>query len=296
MKQSIHEKYCVISGATSGIGLACMELLLSERWKVIGIGRSNGKITYLKKLLGEKYGFQNLAFCQADLSIQKEVKKAALSIKTILEEWQVDCLDGLLNNAGTVPYWQTLTPEGIDTQWAVNHLAHFLLTNELIDLLLRTSMSRIVTVSSGSHYRGKMHWDDIQLFKRYSPLKAYEQSKLANVLFTAELDKRLGDFPQIRAFTADPGLVRTNIGLKSNSPIAHLTWKVRRRGGISPEKSAEGIVFLLNDPSIQDAEEIYWKHGKAKDPNPKGLDRKDAARLWKISSTMCGIKEEKGNG
>lgn len=290
MKQPLEEKCFVISGATSGIGLACAERLLSLGARVIGIGRSSEKISQLKKLLSEKYGFPNLAFCQADLSVQKEVRKAAFSIRSILAEWQADCLDGLLNNAATVPYWQTLTPEGFDTQWAVNHLSHFLLTNELIDLLLASSMSRVVTVSSGSHYRGKMHWEDIQLFESYSPLKAYEQTKLANVLFTAELDRRLADVTQVRAFAADPGLVKTDVGLKSNSPIAHLAWKIRRRKGIEAAEAAKGIVFLLTDPSIQTAQDIYWKLGKPKEPNPDALNADSARQLWLVSARMCGLR------
>jgi len=290
MKQPLEEKCFVISGATSGIGLACAERLLSQGARVIGIGRSKEKTNHLNSYLGEKFGLHNLEFCLADLSIQKEVKHAASCIKKILQEWQTDCLDGLLNNAGTVPFWQTLTPEGFDTQWAVNHLSHFLLTHELLHPLASAPMSRIVTVSSGSHYRGKMHWNDIQLFENYSLLKAYEQSKLVNVLFTAELDRRLADVPQARAFAADPGLVKTDVGLKSNSPIAHLAWKIRRRKGIEAAEAAKGIVFLLTDPSIQTAQDIYWKHGKPKEPNPDALNADSARQLWLISERMCGLR------
>jgi NAD(P)-dependent dehydrogenase (short-subunit alcohol dehydrogenase family) len=197
-------------------------------------------------------------------------------------------LDGLINNAGTFTYWQKLTPEGFETQWAVNHLAPFLLTNLLVPLLEKKKDARVVTVSSGSHYNARLNWSDIQGLGRYNPLKAYKHSKLANVLFTAELNRRLGTDSSLRAFAADPGLVNTGIGEKSTSRIAQRIWAQRRKKGIPPAQSAAGIIQLL-DVDLENSEDLYWKHGKAKKPNPFALNRDHGWRLWEISARMTGI-------
>jgi NAD(P)-dependent dehydrogenase (short-subunit alcohol dehydrogenase family) len=122
-------------------------------------------------------------------------------------------------------------------------------------------------------------------------MRAYAQSKLANVLFTLELNRRLGPASSVRAFAANPGLVKTDIGLKGNPRLVGWMWKVRRASGISPKESARGLVYLLGEPSIQQAPEIYWKDGIPKSPSPYALDEKSARRLWALSEKMCGIKK-----
>ncbi len=231
-----------------------------------------------------------IKFLVADLSLQSEVIRLAKDIRATLAGWSRSSLDVLINNAATVPFWQTLTPEGFDMQWAVNHLAPFLLTCQLLPLLKLAPAGRVVTVSSASHYHTKLNWDDIQLRRHYNPLRAYNQTKLANVLFTLELNRRLRADSHVRAFAADPGLVNTALGLKSNSFIARRVWDIRRRGGITPEESAKGIVYLASEPSIQDATDIYWKHGKPQRPSTYALNSEAAAQLWKLSSQMCGLE------
>lgn len=289
MDKSLIGKSYLITGATSGIGYATAESLLKCGAYVLGVGRSKERCKMATMKLQLHNPNAKIDYFVADLSIQSQIQNISLEIRNKLQETGKKCLDGLLNNAGTVPFWQKITPEGFDLQWAVNHLAGFLLTNKLLDLLIKAPVARIVTVSSGSHYNTKMNWEDIQLFKRYNPLTAYKHTKLANVLFTAELDHRLKEHENIRAFAADPGLVKTDIGLKSKSRIASIIWKIRRKGGISSEESAKGIVFLLSEPSIQEAKEIYWKHCKPKAPNPFALEKNSMNRLWKISEKMCGF-------
>lgn len=175
-------------------------------------------------------------------------------------------------------------------QWAVNHLAPFLLTHELLPLLQAAPAARVVSVSSGSHYNTKLNWPDIQLFRHYRPLQAYKQTKLANVLFSAEFNRRQGSNSQVRAFAADPGLVNTEIGLKSNSFIARWAWDLRRRGGVTPEKAAKGIHYLLTEPSIQKSGEVYWKNGHPKSPSAYALNPEAARQLWELSARMCGVE------
>jgi NAD(P)-dependent dehydrogenase (short-subunit alcohol dehydrogenase family) len=233
-----------------------------------------------------------VAYCIADLSIQQQIRVLAQQIRKQLTDWGLSSLDGLINNAGTFTFWQTLTAEGFEMQWAVNYLAGFLLTHELLPLLKAAPWARVVTVSSGSHYGMKLQWDDIQMRRRYRPLRAYRQSKLANVLFTAELNRRLGPDATVRAFAADPGLVNTKIGSKGNPALVRWIWDSRSKRGLLPEESAQGVVFLATKPSIQSSTEIYWKHSQPKPPDPYTLDVGAARRLWSLSAQMCGIQPE----
>ena len=199
-------------------------------------------------------------------------------------------IDVLINSAGLHSTTRILTKAGFETVLCVNHLAPFLLTHELLPLLKAAPAARVITVSSASHYNTRLNWEDIQLRRHYSPLRAYNQTKLANVLFTVELNRRLGSGSTVHAFAADPGLVNTEIGLKSNSFLARWLWDIRRRGGITPEESAKGIFYLATEPSIQNAAEPYWKHGHPQAPSPYAQNSQAARQLWDLSAQMCGIE------
>ncbi|MEZ0395555.1 MAG: SDR family NAD(P)-dependent oxidoreductase [Anaerolineales bacterium] len=278
------EKLFVVTGATSGIGLAVTEALVKQGVFVIGVGRNPERAAALEARL--RGGCRLLT---ADLALQSQVRALAAALRGEVEAAGRRWLDGLINNAGVFTFRRTLTAEGIEMQWAVNHLAPFLLTNELLPLLAAAPQARVVTVSSGSHYRTRLRWHDLQLRRFYNGLLAYKQTKLCNVLFTLELRRRLGPGSRVQAFAADPGLVFTEMGFKGNPRLVRWIWALRRRGGITPAESAAGIVFLALEPSIQQAAEIYWKHGRPKAPDPAGLDLEAAHRLWEISARMCGL-------
>jgi NAD(P)-dependent dehydrogenase (short-subunit alcohol dehydrogenase family) len=292
MENSSSGKSVVVTGATSGIGLAVAELLASQGAYVIGVGRSVEHCREVESRLRAAHPEGRVVYCVADLSLQSQVREVAAQIREKIGSNGTSGLDGLVNNAGTFTYWLTLTPEGFEMQWAVNHLAGFLLTHELLPLLQEAPAARVVTVSSMSHYMGRMHWDDIQLRRRYNGLRAYRQTKLANVLFTLELNRRMGAQSSLRAFAADPGLVNTDIGAKGNPGFVGWLWKQRAAGGISPEKSARGLAYLVSEPSIQKTPEIYWMHGVPKKPGKRALDEASARRLWALSEQMCGIETE----
>lgn len=288
---SLKEKTYVVSGATSGIGLSVAEGLIRGGASVIGVGRQPERCAQVEERLRALHPDSGrAAVLLADLSIQANVRRLARDVRRTLADWGFAALDGLINNAATVPFWQTLTPEGFDMQWAVNHLAPFLLTHELLPLLKAAPTGRVVTVSSGSHYNARLNWDDIQLFRHYNPLRAYGQTKLANVLFTFELNRKLGAQSTVHAFAADPGLVNTELGLKSNSFLARWIWDWRRRGGISPEETSKGIVYLATEPSIQSSTEVYWKHSQPKAPSVYALNPQAAQQLWELSAQMCGLE------
>ena len=289
MTEKDTKKTYIITGATSGIGLAIMEGLAEKKHDLIGIGRSPERCKVQSERLQDLFPTNKIEYLVADLSNQGDIRRAVSDIDRVIADWRKDGLDGLINNAGTFTYWQTLTEDGFETQWAVNHLAPFLLTNLLLPQLLKKTNARVITVSSGSHYSARLNWADLQGTERYNPLKAYKQSKLANVLFTAELNRRLGPGSPVRAFAADPGLVNTGIGEKSNNWIAKKIWGRRRKKGIPAAQSAAGIIHLL-DENLENQEAPYWKHGEAKKPNPFALDGDHGWRLWEISAQMTGVK------
>lgn len=289
MQTNLKDKTFVITGATSGIGLATAETLAEAGADVIGIGRSPERCRDAEWRLRSISPDIEVDYIAADLSLQGEVRRAAADVRRRLEMQEKDHLDGLVNNAATFSYWFTQTAEGVELQWAVNHLAAFLLTRELLPLLEAAPAARVVTVSSDSHYGARLNWNDVQLRRRYNGLSAYGNTKLANILFTLALRQRLGAASSVRAFAADPGLVKTDIGFKGTPPLAGWVWKWRRSGGIEPRQAAEGIAFLATDPSIHDSEELYWKHGQPKRASRRAVDAAAAQRLWEISARLCGV-------
>ena len=292
MEMDLSNKTFVVTGASSGIGQATAEMLLRQGAFVIGIGRSEEHCREAEKRIRRTSPDAQVHYIVADLSIQREVHQLADRVEQILGSQGQPFLDGLVNNAGTFTYWLTLTPEGIETQWAVNHLAPFLLTRQLLPLLQAAPLGRVVNISSDSHYSARLDWNDLQLRRHYNGLLAYGNTKLANILFTHEFNRRLGPQSMVRAFAADPGLVQTDIGLKGTPSIARWVWKIRRSGGISPEEAAKGVVFLLTEPSIQNAPDLYWKQCRPKKASRNALDGAAAARLWALSEQMCGIQVE----
>jgi NAD(P)-dependent dehydrogenase (short-subunit alcohol dehydrogenase family) len=281
----------VVTGATSGIGYALAQTLLKERAAIIGVGRSKERCGQAEQRLRSQFPEAQLAYCVADLSLQREVRQLAQEIGDILRAWDAPGLDGLVNNAGAFTFWRTITAEGFETQWAVNHLAPFLLTHKLLPLLQLSEKAKVITVSSGSHRNIALNWDDIQLLRFYNPLRAYKQTKLANVLFTLELNRRLGPNSNVRAFAADPGLSNTGMGEKTGFILAGWYWQYRRRKGIPAEESAAGIASLLLNPQAAESGEIYWKHGSPVAPDPHALDPVASERLWRISASMCNLDE-----
>jgi NAD(P)-dependent dehydrogenase (short-subunit alcohol dehydrogenase family) len=293
MDADLKEKTFVVTGATSGIGLAAARLLAERGAFLIGVGRSAERCAQAESLLRSAYPHAHVQYFVADLSEQLQIRRLAAGIRAHLAGHQLYSLDGLINCAGTFTFWKTLTPEGFEMQWAVNHLAHFLLTHELLPLLQAAPAGRVVTVSSGSHYNTRLRWNDIQLMRGYFCLQAYQQTKLCNVLFTAELNRQLGNKSTLRAFAADPGLVNTDMGLKGNPALVRWIWIIRRHSGVPAGQAAGGVVYLATEPSIQNSPEIYWRDGYPKAPNPYALDEEAGERLWKLSEQMCGIEPGK---
>jgi len=143
-------------------------------------------------------------------------------------------------------------------------------------------------VSSGSHYTGRMHWKDVGMRRFYNGLAAYDQSKLACVLFARELARRLGPGSAVSVAAVDPGLVSTDIGLKGTNALVRLVWRLRAHRGVSAAESAATVAWLALDPSVGPRSGLYWKECRVETPSRRAQDDRDAARLWDLGGRMCG--------
>ncbi len=287
------EKIVVITGATSGIGLATAGKMAGKGAIVIGVGRSSIRCGKAESKIITEYPDAKVQYFVADLSSLKQVRELAEQIRDAIRNLGKNHIDVLVNNAGTFSSWYVSTPEGFELQFAVNHLASFLLTRKLLPLLEYSTAGKVITVSSGSHYRTRMHWKDVMMRRHYNCLSAYKQSKLANVLFTKELNRRLGPDSTVRAYAVDPGLVNTDIGLKGTAGIVKWVWEKRKRKGTSAQIPASTITYLIENPDVHNSWHIYWKDCKPKAPSRYSQRDKEAIRLWELSEKMCGLS---GNG
>lgn len=280
-------RIAVVTGATAGIGHAAAKLLVQSGIRVIGVGRDKERCRTAKAAIVSANAGADIEYVTGDLSTTGSVREIAGQIKNLLGDGRLDIL---MNVAGTVSTRQISTPEDCELQFAVNHLAPFLLTKELLPCLLKAPDARILVVSSRSHYRTRIRWSDVMMRRRYSCLTAYKQSKLCNVLFAAELTRRLYG-TSATVYTIDPGLTDTEIGLKNTSGIEHLIWKLRRRGGNPPEIPAGYMVAIATRPEYAGKSGLYWLRDAHKKPSRTARDPRQAVRLWELSEQLCGIDD-----
>lgn len=295
-KAAATAKTIAVTGATSGIGLAAVKALVQNGAYVIGTGRSDERCRAAEQEVRSNCPDAKISYLTADLSSLSEVRRLASDIRKTLAKDGFSQLDVLINNAGAVSSWYVSTVDGFELQFAVNHLAPFLLTHELIPLLEKSQAGTVICTSSGSHYRTRLRWNDIMLRKRYNTLLAYKQTKLANVLFVTELNRKLAaSGSSIKAFALDPGLVNTDIGFKGTSGIVKKVWQLRSKGGTPPEVPARSMAYLALDPAPRLSGKIYWKDCGPKDPSRYSQDPDAAKRLWELSEKMCGIAGRKSS-
>lgn len=282
-------KIAVVTGSTAGIGLAAAIMLAGAGVAIIGVGRSQERCDKARAAILAAHPDAKVVYVLADLSKQAQVRTLAEDIKKVLKEWKSDHLDLLVNDAGTYSGKYRLTEDGAEYTLAVNHFAGFLLTHELLPMLAKAPDARILTVSSGSHYRTKLNVDRINHPLIYIGLGAYKVSKLANVLFTYEFNRQFAS-TQMMAFAVDPGLVNTDIALKNTDALSRFVWRIRRNSGTSPEVPAQTILHLAEMQIQMSLHDFYWKDSHPKQPSRAALDVKTAKELWNESDHVCGIK------
>ena len=220
----------------------------------------------------------------ADLSSQAEVRRLAAEVLDAYPR-----LDVLVNNVGG--FWATrhVTADGLERTFAVNHLAAFLLTELLLDRLKASAPARVVTVSSGAQSMGTIDFEDLQGERNYSGQTAYNQSKLANVMFTYELARRL-DGSGVTATVLHPGVVRTGFGAEDPSLIFKVLVPLWRPFMKTPQQGAATSIYLASSPKVEGVTGTYFANGRPQSSNKASYDTAAAARLWQVSADLVGLK------
>jgi NAD(P)-dependent dehydrogenase (short-subunit alcohol dehydrogenase family) len=272
-------KTVLITGATDGIGKQAAKELAKMGARTVLVGRSEDRCKQAVEEVIDFSGNQQASYLLADLSSMDEVKALAEKFVT-----NFDRLDVLINNAGGSFLNRQITVDGFEKTFALNHLAYFLLTSLLLDMLKANAPSRVINTSSGSHYRGKIHFGDIHLKRSYLVLRAYSQSKLANVMFTIALARRCKGSGVIAA-SLHPGLVRTGIFRKVKG-VGPLVEKFLLRRAISVEEGTETLTFLASTAESNLENGSYYFQKKVRTTAPLSLDVEAQERLWTKSEEL----------
>jgi NAD(P)-dependent dehydrogenase (short-subunit alcohol dehydrogenase family) len=265
----------LVTGSTDGIGRATAMELAGRGAKVLLHGRDSEKGRAVLEEIRRRTGNDNLGFFKADFSSQRQVRRLAAEVKE-----SQDRLHLLINNAGTFSSQRRLTEDGLEITFAVNHLAPFVLTHELLDLLEKSAPSRIVTVASVAHWNAKVDWNNLQGERRYDGFQAYALSKLGNILFTYALARRLQEQGmRVTANCLHPGVIRT---------------KLLRAGfgdypGATPEEGAKTSVYLASSPDVENVSGLFFENRRPTRSSPQSYDRELQERFWQISMALAKL-------
>lgn len=286
MHVSMTGRICLITGATSGIGAATAEALVQRGATVVLLGRDRAKCEVTTDSL-RRLGGGPVDFLVADLSVQSEVHRLASEFQQKYPHLHV-----LVNNASAIFLRRTETVDGIESTFALNHLAYFLLTNLLLDRLKASAPARVINVSSIGHaHVNGINFDDLQWRRSYRGFKAYHQSKLANLMFTYELARRLrGTGVTVNAL--HPGMVTTNIG-RNNGWL----WRIGKPIGdryfgfkyVTAAEGAQTVVYLASSPEVEGVTGRYFDDRKPVESSTASRDETAAARLWQMCDELTGL-------
>jgi NAD(P)-dependent dehydrogenase (short-subunit alcohol dehydrogenase family) len=273
----------LITGGTGGIGKATAVGLAAMGAHVTITGRDAGRAETAAREIGAAAGGAEVDAFAADLSSQAEVRRLAAEVLARLPR-----LDVLVNNVGG--YWNTrhVTADGLERTFALNHLAAFLLTNLLLDRLRETAPARVVTVASNAQAMGRIDFDDLQGKRDYSGARAYNQSKLANVLFTYELARRLRG-TAVTANALHPGLVSTSFGAEDPGHAQRLFVPLLRPVMKSPARGAGTSIHLASAPELEQVTGRYFANSRPRRSSSRSYDEDVAARLWQVSAEPVGL-------
>jgi NAD(P)-dependent dehydrogenase (short-subunit alcohol dehydrogenase family) len=278
---NMNGKTVIITGANQGIGKASAIALGKMGARLVLVCRNEAKAREAIVDI-EKAGAKDVELIVGDLGSQKDVRRIAAEFLA-----KHDRLDVLLNNAGLLVPTRRTSVDGIEETIAINHLGPFLLTNLLLGVIKKTPHARVVTVSSRAHRGGRMHWDDIQLTHGYSAIKAYGQSKLANILFTRELAKRL-EGSGATANCLHPGVIASGFGQTYGGVISVLV-KMAKPFLATTEDGAKTQVWLCASPEVESITGKYFEKCAEAKPTRFALEEAAPARLWEMSEKLVGI-------
>jgi NAD(P)-dependent dehydrogenase (short-subunit alcohol dehydrogenase family) len=275
-------KICMVSGATSGFGAVTARELAHLGANVIVLGRDRKKCARQVERIRRETGSPVEAMV-ADLSSQREIRQLAEDFRSRFAR-----LDVLVNNAASYFMRREITVDGLEMTFALNHLAPFLLTSLLLDRLEASSSARVVNLSSNAHTVGKIDFEDLQSERRYERLEAYSRSKLANLLFTYELARRLKG-SRVTVNAVNPGSAATNLGSDNGWVRGWLRVKLRNQFKgylISAEEGAKSSIYLASSPELEGVTGRYFLHCKEVPSSVASYDRAIAERLWRVSEDL----------
>lgn len=276
-------RVCLVTGATNGIGRATAQALAASGATVVVHGRNREKAEQTVAAIRQATGNAGIESIVADLSALDQVRAMAAELHNRHYRLHV-----LVNNAGLWALDRRTTSDGFEAHFGINHLAPFLLTNLVLDLLKAAAPARIVTVSSNMHRRGRIDFADLQSEQSYRGTAAYSASKLANVLFTIELARRL-EGTGLTANSLHPGAVATGLGA-DNTGIAALAWKLDKLFMMSPEKGARTSVYLAQSAAVDGISGRYFVDRREAPAAPAAQDSTTPARLWEVSAELAGLQ------
>ena len=281
--KSMRDKICVVTGATSGIGEETAKALALKGGFVIIVGRDLTKCVATVKRIKRFTGSTLVDYMCTDLSDLKQVRKLADELKQ-----NYDHIDVLVNNAGAYIKTPYQSADGYEMTFALNYLSPFLLVSLLIDMLKKSEQGRIINVSSNAHFKGKIQLDDLQSKQQFEGLDVYAQSKLAILLFTNELARRLKN-THITVNALHPGLVATNFGKNNGWLRFYLRRVIKGRYELSALDGARTSIYLATSPEVAHITGAYFVDGKQVKSSEDSYDQKLAKQLWDVSESLSAI-------
>ena len=274
----------IVTGASNGIGRSTALGLARLGTTLVMVCRSRERGEAARRWISELAGNVSLDLLVADLSSQRQIHALAAEF---LDRY--DRLDVLINNAGVLMGHRSVTEDGLETTFAVNHLAYYLLTTLLLERLEESAPSRVVNVASVAHERGRLRFDDLQGEGRYGAVRAYAQSKLANVAFTYELARRF-ETSGVTANCLDPGAIRSGLG-KGSGGLAPRYWRLRQPFLAPEAQGADTPIYLASSLEVSGVSGGYWANRKLKMSSKRSYDQDDARRLWDVSEELTASTE-----
>ncbi len=278
-------KVCLVTGATSGIGKVTANALATQGAEVIIAARNQQKAAETIHWIKSETANEAVHYLLADFSDLQQVRQLVGAFKERFSR-----LDVLVNNAGSFFNTRRETPYGVEKTFLVNHLAPFFLTNLLLETLRDSAPARIVNVSSDGHKQGIMDFDDLGFQRGYFGMKAYARSKLANILFTYELTRRLVD-SKVTANALHPGHVATDIWKTDFSFFGPILKRAMGLFALTPEQGADNTIYLASSPQVEGVTGKYFVKRESVQSSPLSYDVGVAHRLWEVSENLTGLRQ-----